>query len=442
MTQAVSGVHRAWLIFSGLAFLVCGMLLLFRFGLLSRSRPAAMETSAASASAAAVSPAPVINEQLTVLSGSAQAPQGRGSGEAMVAAPAAPGEVGESSSHRSPRADKSNSSVKTKSGKAGSRPQSSPHVLRPPTARSLPSRGIGLDDDAIAGSAEGRPGPNSKDGFPGGASPAPPRKAKTAAAGDTKPGRGKSKSHSPSPTPPKEDADEDGSKSTGAPPSSSPEKLTEGVLKVNAPAAMTVGESEHIRAVIGTKPHVDAVEKEASSEVGDGPRVQLGRDLMLSPLVRMELRSDVPGDFDITSFVPQAEQRLTDSETTVWDWAVQPKREGLRGLTLIVTDLKETSREPIRTKTYPVHIEVRVATIQRVHDLAVSLSSVLSGLAGLIGAWMGLLRPVLQRRREGEAGAGSQRPPQSGAPPQTPGSAGTTHRPGTDAPSTGSQPPH
>ena len=425
MTQAVSGVNRAWLVFSGLAFLICGVLLLLRFGSSARPR-AAMPATTAPATAA-----PVINEPLAL--GPGAAPPGATAPAPPPAIPAV-GEAGLS------RSDKSDRPKKAKSGKASARPQSGAHAPAVPETKPGPSRSIELNSGAIGGKSIRAPGPSDADIEAGTSRPREPAEAEVAVKRDPKPGRGKTKRHNP--PPPTKDEGSEGSRPTAAaPPPSHAEKLTEGVLKVNAPTSMVVGESEHIRAVIGTKANADAVERDATEEIAPGPRVQIGREMMLSPLVRMELRSDVPGDFDITSFVPQPEQRITDSETTVWDWAVQPKHEGLRGLTLIVTDLKETSREPIRTKTYPVHIEVRVATFQRVHDLAVSISSVLSGLAGLIGAWMGLLRPVLQRRREGEAGAGGARPPQSGAP-QPPGATGTTLRPGTDAPSASSPPHH
>ena len=427
MTQAVQGVNRVWLVFSGLAFLVCGLLVVAR---LSRSAapPAAQMASPATGS--------VIHQQLSVPSSSA--PPG--------AAPASADRAG-----RSERAPDPVEQVKP-SGHFGKklpekkivdRPRdghghTSPRAAAPPAkvAAGKPlTRGIEVDDPIPADSSRG-----SEAGSP----PPPSEKDRQPRVSDTKSEHIKPKHVKAPPPPPPPNPNEDVVPAP-SPAGSRADKLVEGVLKVNAPSSMLVGESEHIRAVIGTKAHSEAVANEASADVGEGPRVQLGRDMLLSPLVRMELRADVPGDFDITAFVPQAEQRLTDNETTVWDWAVQPKHEGQRGLTLIVTDLKETSREPIRTKTYPVHIEVHVATITKVHDLAVSISSVLSGLAGLIGAWMGLLRPVLQRRREGEAGMGVPRPAMSGAPPHpphAPGSTGNTLRPEVAPPSTGSPPNH
>lgn len=444
--QAVSGTQRAWLIFSGLAFVLCGALLVVRF---SRSAPTAALAPAAPAAAAST---PVITEQFTV------SPK-QSDGPAKIGGAAAPGTADKvTAGLPSPPVKVTSPSRPKKRASAPRSPAHRPGAINT-GAVGAASRGLDLNggdlDAAPAPSAPravprpvpspASPGVTRKDRQAEGAPPpppspppSPPPRAKTDEAPESKSPHGKIKRHRPAPAAPEEEAAETRSDPAPAP----ADKLVEGVLRVNAPSTMTVGESEHIRAVVGTKARVEQVDKDAAAEVGDGPRVQLGRELPLSPLVRMELKSDVPGDFDITAFAPQAEQRLTDSDTTVWDWAVQPKREGLRGLTLVVTDLKEPSREPIRSKIYPVHIEVRVATFQKVHDLAVSVSSLLSGLAGLIGAWMGILRPALQRRREGEGG-GAPRSPLSGTAPPRPhaGAPGQSIRPEVDPPS-GDASPH
>ena len=189
------------------------------------------------------------------------------------------------------------------------------------------------------------------------------------------------------------------------------------MLKINVAPTMTVGQSEHVRAVVGAKLHIAAVDREAALETNDGARVQIGRDLMISTLVHMELRSDSSSDFEINAIAPDATQRINENDATVWEWSVTPKQEGVHGLTLIVSDLKEGSNERLRTKIYPVHIEVRVTAWQRMRDVAVAGSSVLSGLAGLIGAWLGLLRPLIQRRQPGgDPGAPTSRQPMAGAP--------------------------
>ncbi len=435
--QAVSGTQRAWLIFSGLAFVLCGALLVVRF---SRSAPpAALAPPAPNAAAAP----PVITEQFTVSPKQSEGPP-------KIGGVAAPG-----TADRGAPVPPSPPAKVTKPSRPKKKASSPPSPAHRPGAVSAgamggASRGLDLDGDDLAPRAPSAPravprsappptspaAPRKERQVADGAPPpptAPPSKTKADAAPESKSQHGKIKRHRPTAAAPEEEAAEVAS----GPAPAAPEKLVEGVLRVNAPSTMIVGESEHIRAVVGTKTRVEQVDKDAAPEVGDGPRVQIGRELPLSPLVRMELKSDVPGDFDITAFAPQAEQRLSDNDTTVWDWAVQPKKEGLRGLTLVVTDLKEPSREPIRSKIYPVHIEVRVATFQKVHDVAVSVSSLLSGLAGLIGAWMGILRPALQRRREGEGGGMSPRIPLANPAPPRPHAGGPAQstRPEIDPPS-------
>lgn len=437
--QAVSGTQRAWLIFSGLAFVLCGALLVVRF---ARSAPAAAPEAIAPAPPAAP---PIITEQFTLpAQPSASAPPmiggvPPGSADKLAVGPRGPA-AKEAGVRRPKKRSPAPPSPAHKAGAsnlagygAGSRSvQLEADDLQAPRAPSAPPR--------PAPSPAAPPASRKDRSVAAGASPSPPPASpKTRAdAPEGKKAHVKVKRHRPPPAAPEAEPAEAESGAAAT----QEVKLVEGVLRVNAPPTMIVGESEHIRAVVGTRTRVEQVDKDAATEVGDGPRVQIGRELPLSPLVRMELKSDVPGDFDITSFAPQAEQRLTDSDTTVWDWAVQPKKEGLRGLTLVVTDLKEPSREPIRSKIYPVHIEVRVATFQKVHDVAVSVSSLLSGLAGLIGAWMAILRPALQRRRDGEGGGLSPRSPLSsmGPPRAHSGGPGQSVRPEIDPPSANS--PH
>lgn len=443
--QAVSGTQRAWLIFSGLSFVLCAALLVVRF---SRSAPAAAPAAAAPAPPAAP---PIITEQFTL-------PTKPGAAETKMIGGVPPGSADKLTASPPPPPPPTKTSA-SRPKKRSPAPPNSAHKTGASNSGALAtgSRSVEVDDDLDASRAPSAPRAGSRPAPPpaappaarkdrspeAGASPPPPPaspKASGDAAPEVKPARAKGKRHRPPAAAPEAEPAEAG----GPAPTSHEDKLVEGVLRVNAPPTMTLGESEHIRAVVGTKARVEQVDKDAAADVGDGPRVQMGRELLLSPLVRMELKSDVPGDFDITSFAPQAEQRLTEGDTTVWDWAVQPKKEGLRGLTLVVTDLKEPSREPIRSKIYPVHIEVRVATFQKVHDVAVSVSSLLSGLAGLIGAWMGILRPALQRRREGEGGGPSPRAPLSGMPPPRShsGGPGQSLRPETDASSTDSSSHH
>jgi hypothetical protein len=200
------------------------------------------------------------------------------------------------------------------------------------------------------------------------------------------------------------------------------EALASSVLKVNVPAKMIVGQSEHLRAVIGTRANSELVAQEVAlgSDAGH-PQVQIGRNLMLSQLVRMDLRSDSASDFDISPKHPAADQVLTDNDVTIWEWAVTPKVEGLRHLTLTVSNLRESNHELLQTKIYPVNIEVEVTAFQRIREVAVAGSSVLSALAGLVGAWLGILRPLLQRRRpDGDGDAGGTRPRTSGTAPPGP----------------------
>jgi hypothetical protein len=47
-----------------------------------------------------------------------------------------------------------------------------------------------------------------------------------------------------------------------------------------------------------------------------------------------------------------------------------------------------------------VLVNVEVTTMQRIRGYASLVSSAVSGLAGFVGAWMALLKPLLLRRRD------------------------------------------
>ena len=209
------------------------------------------------------------------------------------------------------------------------------------------------------------------------------------------------------------------------------EKLFAGHFAVRADPEMTLGQSVHVRATAGRailQKLVDAELVAGETPTTSATTATIARDLKLAELLRVELRPDSDADFEIRPLT-QAEQTLTNEDVAVWEWAVTPKQEGQKNLTVLLTNLIDGSQKAGRVKLQRVTILVNVGTSQRIKEIAVAGSSALSGLAGLIGTWLGILRPLLQRRREGEdQQAAGGRPPRGagdGAPPPGPG-----HTPG------------
>ena len=209
------------------------------------------------------------------------------------------------------------------------------------------------------------------------------------------------------------------------------EKLFAGHFAVRADPEMTIGQSVHVRATAGRailQKLVDAELVAGETTTTSATTATIARDLKLAELLRVELRPDSDADFEIRPLT-QAEQTLTNEDVAVWEWAVTPKQEGQKNLTVLLTNLVDGSQKAGRVKLQRVTILVNVSTSQRFKEIAVAGSSALSGLAGLIGTWLGILRPLLQRRREGEEQqAAGGRPPRGagdGGPPPGPG-----HTPG------------
>jgi len=214
------------------------------------------------------------------------------------------------------------------------------------------------------------------------------------------------------------------------------EKLFAGHFAVRADPEMTLGQSVHVRATAGRAILQKLVDAELVA--GETPTTTsattatIARDMKLAELLRVELRPDSDADFEIRPLT-QAEQTLTNEDVAVWEWAVTPKQEGQKNLTVLLTNLVDGSQKAGRVKLQRITILVNVSTSQRIKEIAVAGSSALSGLAGLIGTWLGILRPLLQRRKEGEdQQAAGGRPPRGagdGGPPPGPG-----HPPGRPHP--------
>lgn len=214
------------------------------------------------------------------------------------------------------------------------------------------------------------------------------------------------------------------------------EKLFAGHFAVRADPEMTLGQSVHVRATAGRAILQKLVDAELvageTAATTSATTATIARDLKLAELLRVELRPDSDADFEIRPLT-QAEQTLTNEDVAVWEWAVTPKQEGQKNLTVLLTNLVDGSQKAGRVKLQRITILVNVSTSQRIKEIAVAGSSALSGLAGLIGTWLGILRPLLQRRREGEdQQAAGGRPPRGsgeGGPPPGPG-----HTPGRPHP--------
>ncbi|MFO0578133.1 MAG: hypothetical protein U1A78_29355 [Polyangia bacterium] len=177
-------------------------------------------------------------------------------------------------------------------------------------------------------------------------------------------------------------------------------ELLPGHFSYSIPPKMKLGKVEHITCTAGLRQLRALIDQElTASTPGDTGKDMKTADIPLSRLLRVELKTDNEGDFDIRSFAPN-EQYLSEDSATIWKWAVTPRAEGEHNLTVVITNLNDANGKPIRVKLYAQHVVVESSVWQKTKEVLVAVSGALSGLAGVVGAWMGVLRPMLMRRRE------------------------------------------
>lgn len=225
------------------------------------------------------------------------------------------------------------------------------------------------------------------------------------------------------PGPPDPNASNEGAaddRATRSRPAITPEEIKQqlpGRFALSAPLQMQVGRSEHVTLVAGIEQLRSMVVQELQAVTGkdDAERITT-KDLPLSKLLRIELRADSDADFEIKAFTP-SDQRLSNQQATTWEWSVTPKLDGSRNLTVIISNLVDGQGQPIAVTIARRTVQVTLSWPQRIREVSGAASSAASALAGLIGTWMGLLKPYLARRRESEGKAASGKPDAAGDSP-------------------------
>jgi hypothetical protein len=177
--------------------------------------------------------------------------------------------------------------------------------------------------------------------------------------------------------------------------------LLPGRFSAKVPQRMLINESVRVRATVAEKKDErKAAAVIEAAPVGPGPSKIVSEDVMVGKLLRVELRG-LSREFEIMPITP-AEQRLYAGRVAQWEWVVVPREEGSHELSIVVTNLYDWSGRPLDLTVHSALVSVDVTTMQRLRGYASVVSSIFSGITGLIGAWMALLRPFLRRRAEKE----------------------------------------
>lgn len=267
-------------------------------------------------------------------------------------------------------------------------------------SKPMPRATAGLDDDAASPppqpAAEGFAGRIGKLGTKAD-KPHPAKKHKRAHKDVNDPSpAGRGRALGPKGPPGEEDGDAHGKAESRA-----HADLLPGSFSAKVPQRMLINESVRVRVtVVEKKDERKAAAVLEAAPVGPGPAKIVTEEVLVGKLLRVELRG-LSREFEILPITPP-EQRLYPGRVAQWEWAVVPHEEGQHELSIVVTNLFDWSGRPLDLTVHSSIVSVDVTTMQRLRGYASIVSSIFSGITGLIGAWMALLRPFLKRRAEKE----------------------------------------
>lgn len=180
-------------------------------------------------------------------------------------------------------------------------------------------------------------------------------------------------------------------------------KLLPGRFHAKVPTEMRLNVSARVKVVVSDERadnEAKATLEAATVSTGGGPAQVVNADVLIGKLLKVELRA-LSSEFEIMAITP-AEQRVVAGRVSTWEWAVVPHAEGEHQLSAIVTNITDWNGRPLDLTVQEITVNVEVSTMEKLRAVGGLISSGISGLAGLLGAWMGVLRPLLKRRREQE----------------------------------------
>lgn len=184
--------------------------------------------------------------------------------------------------------------------------------------------------------------------------------------------------------------------------SQSAEDELKGWFGMDVPQRMLLGETVRVRVTASEKSvKAKAEAKLDALPAGEEPKQRVSAEIPLTKRVRVELRV-FPSAFEVLPLKP-AEQTLHDKRVTTWEWNLVSRQAGLHDVSVVVSNLSDVGHELEDVTLETARIEVDVSKMQRVKEVGSLLSSALGGVLGLLGAYKGILRPLMGgRRREDE----------------------------------------
>ncbi len=178
------------------------------------------------------------------------------------------------------------------------------------------------------------------------------------------------------------------------------QEAASGHIVYNTPETMQLDESVDIQLLLSPSKSTDELKK----LIIEAGQVQEG-DLIVTPLMKAELRSEDPQAFLIQGYHDSPEQVILKDEPTEWRWAVAAKKSGNQVLTLTlyrqVKFKNETYWRLVEAYQSQIHITVSVAQRLKNFDWQWLLGVIIPAVFVPLAAW--LIKRVWDKRKKLQA---------------------------------------
>jgi len=144
------------------------------------------------------------------------------------------------------------------------------------------------------------------------------------------------------------------------------QQATSASFAFNTPSDMQLGQTVTIQLLLSPSASPDQL----STQVSGGENVVSG-SLQIAPLMKAELVPQDTEAFKITALPENAEQVVSTTDTTKWEWIITALKAGRQHLTLVVyRQVKYQGQDFWRdVKSYQSDIAIDVTLLQRIQDM-------------------------------------------------------------------------
>ena len=145
-------------------------------------------------------------------------------------------------------------------------------------------------------------------------------------------------------------------------------KNTPASIAYNAPVTMNLNSTADITLLLNPSASPAALSDALSTQVAGTGSVVTSAKIAVTPFMRAELYSDDPNAM-IVQALTDAEQIISSTDTTKWEWTITAKNVGTHSLTLVLNRLVQVGDQQSwrEIETYKSTITVRVSLVQWIY---------------------------------------------------------------------------